>query len=830
MKSCCKHSWPYLLMLVMSVWYTMGVKAGIIHRQDFSASDFDVWTMTAPNGHTFSKVSGKDMFVSGEIGQPEITYKVIRFLVPDNAYDFKVTVEDIGVTSPFLLDNAIYPVQKAVPINDYNDDMFTFPDKEEYRNLKTSFRAEILDESRLEGRYHIVSVGLWPFVYSGNEKEFELCTSLSINLDYKENTLFKQKSSTSYTKGFINISDIVVNAEHSQSTAPQSISVSGIGNTTETQDLPRYYIISERNLLPACEDLATWKSQKGYYVVTKAIEDIYEDTRYKVGTNGIVDEAASLRKYLQDEFFQYGTFFCFLVGDHHTRMPIRKVYYDNPHSSTNVYEGDKYIPTDIYFSNLSENEWNIYKDQSGFFVDDYENVSFNLSIYVGRLLAHTPEHVRNYTSKLILYECNPGRGNSDYIGNASMFVQIGTNSTYPTTIQKLSNTFEKVETFLDSKISSEDAVGYPTGELMLKKINESGYLSLSGHGEPSTLACSGRTKHSYEWQYIKALASYQHDSDPVNSQTNITNKCDNNSLDLLNNINSPSVIYTVSCTTTPYDVYNSGDLIFDVPHTIASSYTVGGLYGGVAYLGNTRSGYSGSSATLEQKFLDEIISYPKVGMAEAISKYKYIGDKRIRNAHNLIGDPEFELWLNKPSCLLDVRVSWSETDISVCGSDAMGSTVIINDGTGGIRSFKNDESQPSFVEYPGGGKMEALGIFRPGFLPIVKINCFADKVENCNKKFIVRDASLGCVQYGVSPKVTIASDAYVRIRAVDSIETGSSLYVSQDGALILQCDKDINLGGSHVETGGTLTAKGKKVVLSNGFCVNSGGSLAINQK
>ena len=816
--------WVCLLMLIASVvYYPARLDAGIVHQQDFTASDFDIWSMTAPNGDSFSKVSGQDMFGSGEVGQPELPYKVIRFLVPDNAYDFNVTIEDMGATSPFVLKNAVYPVQKDIPINDYRDDMFTFPDKEIYRSLKTSFRSEILEESRLEGRYHIVAVGLWPLAYSGNEKELEMCTSMLINLDYRENTVFKQKNSKENTASFINISDIVVN----DATVPKaSISTPKKVIDGSEPSLPRYYIISERALIPALEDLATWKTQKGYYVVTKAIEDIYADSKYKVGTNGIVDEAASLRKYLQDEFALHGTFFCFLIGDHRTKIPIRKAYWNNTDADNDDVNGDKYIPTDNYFSDLSEDGWPVQYDDAGIYVAKTSS-SINPNIYVGRLLCNKSQEIENYIKKLILYETNPGRGYRDYLDSTTITVMYDGVGSYWGIKKGMESLFPSVECLLDCKIANKNNKGYPSGQQMLQKLNESGYCSWIGHGEPSTVACSGTGDTSSDWEYIKALSSYQYTEDPNTRQTGIRNSSDN-SIDQLTNFDCPSIVNTLACTTCPFDVYASpGWVNFDIPHTIASAYTVGGLYGGVAFLGNTRPGYFGISNALEVLFLQQLEKNHKLGIAEAVSKSLFNTSKskywHVRQTHNLIGDPEFELWINQPSNL-DANASWNQSEISVGGTDAIGCTAVVNNGSEKVRVHTVDGSERPPVAFIGGGKMEAIGIYKTGFLPTVKLECYDDELEDCNKKFVVREAMIGCTEYS---SVLIGQNANIDIRAVDSINVGAGLNILSEGQLSLRCDKQVSLEGAEVATGGKLTIKGEKVTLSNGFSIKDGATLSI---
>ena len=123
--------------------------------------------------------------------------------------------------------------------------------------------------------------------------------------------------------------------------------------------------------------------------------------------------------------------------------------------------------------------------------------------------------------------------------------------------------------------------------------------------------------------------------------------------------------------------------------------------------------------------------------------------------------------------------------------------------------------------------MEALGVFKTGFLPIVKVNCYDDELKNCNKKFVVRNARLGYSNYS---SVEIGEYANVDIRAVDSISSGTGLNITSNGKLNLRCDKEVSLEGSEVSTGGSLTVKGETVTLSKGFSVKAGAALSINAK
>ena len=274
-------------------------------------------------------------------------------------------------------------------------------------------------------------------------------------------------------------------------------------------------------------------------------------------------------------------------------------------------------------------------------------------------------------------------------------------------------------------------------------------------------------------------------------------------------------------------MYHANWGIYDVPHTVASSYTVGGLYGGVAYLGNTRFGYFAESSELEVVFLQQISNNPKLGVAEAVSKsiFNAKSDRRkhVRHTHNLIGDPEFEIWKCSPSNL-DVNVSWDASDIFVGGSNAVGTSVVVNNGEGNVRLKKVliADRYPSLIS--NGGKMEAVGIFKTGYLPIVKLDCYNDELKDCDRRFVVRNAQIGCPE---ASSVVIGQNADIDVRAVDSIAVGSGVSIQSDGNLSLRCDKQVTLEGAEVASGGSLTVQGEEVTLSGGFSIKAGATLSI---
>lgn len=832
-------SWVFLSIIL---FYPHVGKSDIHYKYDFRET-IKIDTVASPHGQEFLKIYGNNLWMKGETAHPEIPYTIVRFLVPDNAGDFSVKIDNLEHSELPKSELPLFPKQQDTTINEYDVTDFTYPDSIAYANFSTNFKAEIIKESWIEGQYHIVAVALYPLSYSSTLKKIDICSSCDINLRYTLDSSRKQQPSKEQKSRLVNISNIVVNPDTIQNRDYIVIDDPGLLQANLTD---KYYIISEKSLLPAFKDLVSWKTQKGYNVTLKAIEDVYSDPRYSVNPdNGIQDKAESLRKYLQDEFETHGTFFCLLAGDRKTDMPIRKVCWRN--STDSIFEdrpllyipnGDNYIPTDNYFSDLSQDRWKIFKDKPTGELVCYLHESYDPSIYVGRLLCHTSEEIQNYISKLILYECNPGRGNTEYLDNVIMTVQFDTlaDKHIETLFNQMTETFGEVEFILDSKISDPQASEYPTGEMILEKLNNCGYCSWQGHGEPSTIAFSGKRNESYRWQFIRALSSYKTMKEsPSDYQSQIYNIADNNSLDLLTNYDSPSVIYTPSCSTTPFDIYSAGAFEFDIPHTMSSAFTVAGLYGGVAYIGNTRAGYINISTNMESLFLENLRYGQKIGVAEAYSKFDMPTPSNIdwhdMHTNNLIGDPEMNVWIGKPE-VLNMNIFWRESGIGLLGTDQAGCRIVISDGTGDTKSFLCKRSNISYIipYLNNNDRMVSVGIYKNGYLPMISLGCCNQTVENCHKSFVVRNSSLGSDSDDIEHEVIIGSGANVSVRAIDWIECGRSLSIDNGGSLTLNSDKLAKMDGSKVCSGGNLVVTAKKIEISNGFTVSKGGYFCANKE
>ena len=127
-------------------------------------------------------------------------------------------------------------------------------------------------------------------------------------------------------------------------------------------------------------------------------------------------------------------------------------------------------------------------------------------------------------------------------------------------------------------------------------------------------------------------------------------------MDELVNFNYPTVNYSLSCDNAPFDDFDPSNWGWDIGYNIAEAYSVQNKAGGIAFLGNSRYGWIGPSYTLYYKFIDQInAGNTNLGVAELLSKANYIFHY-LEYSHNLIGDPEVELWTANPTAFNSVNI------------------------------------------------------------------------------------------------------------------------------------------------------------------------------
>jgi Peptidase family C25/Secretion system C-terminal sorting domain len=361
------------------------------------------------------------------------------------------------------------------------------------------------------------------------------------------------------------------------------------------------------------------------------------------------------------ESYLWGTVYV-LIGGKDSVVPARQGCGDRERDTREAgYTGDNLVPTDLYYADLCGN-WNRDGDiYYGEVPDDSAN--YYPEVFVGRVLCSTGQEILDWTNQVLQYEQNPGNGDRNYLTKALFFQSddmqefheaqydsTSWNSIYNTTImQEYPSWYDPLPTFptADQIISQYCGVHY-------------GLWGWFGHGTPIT--CTAKSA------YDNGSPSSQ--ITPGLLASNLTNS------------NYPAIVYSISCSNTPFDAWDPKGWGWSVGYNLGQAYTLYNSKGGPAFLGNTRYGYVGDSYLLFSQFASLVVSgNTNIGVAELLSKASY-GDHYLAYSHNLIGDPEMKIWTSMPQQFANVTITdngsyitvnsnVSGTNINACSPDGV---------------------------------------------------------------------------------------------------------------------------------------------------------------
>ena len=811
-------------------------------------------TVRTVDGVQYTHLSWLGLDATRMPGAPEMPVEYIRFIVPVYTNNFRVTVTAGGLSRQTLA-APVFPSQEPVPTSYEGPVEFTAPNPQ-YYSATQPIRAEYVEDGFVDGCNHIVTVAVYPASYDDASRSVTTASTVNVTLEYDSCTAAELESTPIFpprASKYLDLKSMVVNGERTMNRlyAPRE---------KASPDAPEYYyIITPRNLEEAFQDLAIWKRQKGYNVIVKCIEDICADPRYEVGATyywdgktpqEVLDSAMSLRCYLKDEFEQNGHFFCLLAGDWRTSMPIRKATTDE--SCTD--NGNSSIPTDIYFSNFADEMPLIRRKKMTIYSIDLNKTSFTPSIAVGRLLCATPDEVENNFYKLRMYEANPGYGDNEYLSKGVFFEGCGIdwdkgNTVHAHCIQGNSKRLRPEFQFLDSitlyqdyfhitkgnksldpfAYCSEDTLFGPTALEVMRSIEISGFSSWHAHGTPYGIACGiyGNVIYSHDSRIgMKPYEAPYYNNYPKSGLNNV------------NNYGKPGFVYSMSCDNAPFDVLTwsegvSSEFRFDDTN-LGRAWTVDGRNGGPAAIMNTRKGYfyhdsSGLSEEIEYNWIRSIKSVHKIGESfrKAVEDYQY-GDKRVLASVNLIGDPEFKMWLGKPS-EFSFNLVPSETGISVSGEVPDSVSLITYNGNNS-RTVRGKAQSGTIIGGFNDGEF-CLSLWKSNCLPVITLYGQSGTLK-IPQKYIVRNALIGrsSSMIPTTQIYTVTNGGKLKVEAIDNISTFAGFIIESGGEVILKCDRDVDLNGVIVKKGGKLTVIARNVTMGKDFKVEPGGEFKISNR
>ena len=831
-----------ILMILFLLSFQFTGKAGeIAYTLVLDTNDLSISEVTGNNGEKYTRLHLQDGVSDGIPGSCEVPMRILKFVVPTYSHNYRIEVtgryenEDITLSAP------LFPCQEPVPTSATSIE-FTNPDKSVYGADKTDLTPQINTETLMDGWDHIVAVAVNPLIFK-DDNTLIFSHRLDVKLHYDTCSAEELRFSPVFTFAAAqkeSLGDLVVNPTSLD--RPKS-------SMTKAALLYRpeyYYIIVPENLKDGVERLAMWKRQKGYTVVVTTIESILNSPDYQVGsTTSIPDEAASLRTYLQDEYANIkDSFYCLLVGDYRTSMPIRKGIIANPDMEYGVFNfnGENYVPTDNYFSDLTRQYIYYSREFDGklqYYIDT-NDATYSSNIIVGRLLPASKEDLDIYTDKLILYETNPGLGDTAYLDRAMAFEHKDMN--LADSWQTCYRTFLQNNYYSDCTWLVDHGDASLTGQEVILNMKDVGFASWHGHGNPGSITTCRASGTGNGGKAILSLSSYG------NMKTDIAGPGNGKGLDDLDNPLKPFVAYSMSCITTPFDLYKyddeekEGELsigrTFPLDYTIGGSFTCGGYYGGVAFIGNTREGYIGTSSNLEMEFVREIIKNRKIGNSYQQGKLnRYSGSKggsyitsKVLFGNSLIGDPELEMWLRSPRQMTSLEFNPSKTNLVIKGDELNESNIFITNGYECISNFKSYSSNSlsmTLNALPQTG-INIFSIWKTDYLPkifMLTSNSLNFPFYDTVKDYVVTDGWLGVYD---TAKFVVGRNSSFKIGAFNSFNCGSMLEIENGGSISIKCDKDVDLTGPIIKEGGNMTVKGATITLGPGFQCEKGGELSIS--
>ncbi len=820
--------------------------------------------------------------LKGEIGHPSLPCRYLTFSVPYNSRNFRVKATVLS-SSDMRISRKIMPMQKlkaSTPIA--TDTTFVLPDSTIYCSNKfiPDTTAWIEGENYMAGDNHTVTVGVMIASYNPSQNIFRKFTKVAISLSFDEsngendnhlcpisrnNTALSKAEREQVKSWVVNSNQVDAFAMNSSIEKSQALGynnrfigdsaiyqllVDSISYGEEYAELAtnnefEYNIITSQALAPAFKKIIALKRQKGYYAGVVTVDRIMANSLFNCGdkmgedntTTTICDSAGCVREYLKYAF-KRGTRYV-LLGGKTPHCPIRygwSASYNNGYIPVSDNQKQSFIdhkvPSDLYFSNLTTN-WNNDNDE---FYGEYGTTHFDFSpqLYTGRLLADKISDIENYTDKLLRYELLSNQSvDYSYLGKllcvqCSRTTGVNNNSYSDELISKL----RKTNAFDSYSLITQSAVDNPMGKDVINAINTNAYgiLSFNGHGTPMTITVSNYyhgnsiLAENNKYPYLDATTRFsQNDSD--------------NGLDCLTNIDKPGILYSIACTTMPFDTYEqfvNPKFKFNTGLNLGESYTLGKNYGGVAFLGNTREGYFGSSNALEEYFYQLInTGNYNIGKSEALSKVPAFIDKtyipqHIKLAHNLLGDPEVELWTTEPKSYSGITVSRTDNSITVSGinSESDATVAYCNNYMQGRATTATGSITFSDVS-PNSSIMVYQHNYKPFIAPIIIQN---EMLYRSQYVF----ASSFCAGNNVDShrtqgNVIFKHGCIYEVEATDDVTLGAGVIIEDGASLKISTSGKVVMNGVSVQTGGTLLIQANTVEAPQNINANKGGKIIIEK-
>lgn len=804
------------VIIFMSISYFFS--QGAIHESlAFPADDMTLTTDTI-NGEVYCRVSYCDTYNNGITAQPSLPVKYYTFSIPWNATNISVSADILDynlISSPAK----VFPMQALQVTNSSTPISFTQPDSLIY-NTNAFFPSnitKITGEGYYLGDNHVITIAVHPIQYNPITHTLKVNNEIYLNISYSlvdksalPKAIVSRNNSKLREDGINKTKALVFNSSSVENYAtPFSPTI--MPSSTNISLVHDYLIITSNELKPAFERLVAFKRAKGYNAGIVTMEEILDCETYNAGdlVSSIPDDAGKLRAYLSNAYM-CGTRYV-LLGGKEPHVPIRF----GKGSWTSK------IPTDLYFSDINGN-WNADNDLY-YGEEDFINLDYFPDLYVGRLLCKNINEVNNYIDKLLIYELNPGNGDFQYLQRS--FIIDADEMEKNNEANYIATESQSIFPYATIKHGSTD---YSSGVEIISDLNSTnyGFYSFHGHGNPGAIKLCGKAgigaidnDHYRDWYITKESG---------------------NALDCLTNKYFPNICYSISCTVMPYDIYSE----YDVSYNFGESFTLGKNYGGVAFLGNTRYGFYDktssfqTSAYLENCFIDQLKKGNfKIGIAEANSKSKDFSpaltekyDHDIRLAHNLLGDPEFEIWTNIPEKYTDadIDIFKDEQNIVISGQCLEGKEIVVINTNGDIFTQTGEKNGSTYFNV---SPNSSIMIYKHNMIPYIPTLCLQNENITYSQHIFAKDVKMGSMvdgnrSYG---NISFSNNVNYIIDATGDVEINSGFIVKNTGKVTINTPGTVTIKGGEIQDGGSFTINASNILIDGNFIVSKISNVIFNE-
>jgi hypothetical protein len=578
--------------------------------------------------------------VEEEMGKPVLPFKLINLLIPENKVVDTILYE---TESSELIGNfLICPGLREEKTDDLPVENLAVLDSEVYFSDEGYPQEpyKIINSGYLEGT-HILSLALYPLKYFPKSQNLFLNKGLKLTIILKEAPSrkvypkigFEEKNRLSVAF----LGDLLYNPEELPQYPRTPVYKTG------ASEQPLYLIITSGELKNSFFPLIEWKTQKGLRAKIVTTDSLMNSCSGR-------DLQEKIRNFLIQSYPD-GLLWILLGGDGDI-VPFRYAYHVNTSSPIPI--TDQQI-CDLYYADL-DGDWD--KDEDGVYgepTDDSPDLYPEL--FVGRAPVKTPEEADVFVQKIINYEKNPGSGDYSFLKKAlwissDQMRDWETVGQHTLVSQNIDQSFyQDLQSLVESPSGSAENPTDPSGSKCIEVLNQGwGIIGVFAHGKSNGFVASSNLIN----QWPKSC---------VYSDSNIDDG--NGHLNNLNNGNKLGIIYSISCDQTALDVETEPAL--GTPPCIGKNFLISKDKGAVAFLGNSRWGWVSTSYKLASEFMKNLFR-PEygyhVGVAEAFSKASYLIYRDLNYGHDLLGDPEMQIWTEVP-CSLEVNYLYDLSSDSI---------------------------------------------------------------------------------------------------------------------------------------------------------------------